>query len=183
MTLRTTLRAATRQDHDRVDQLGGAFDLARQDDYQAFLLAHAAVLPALELDLDAAPAQHLPPAWPQRRRSGALAADLALLGLSPPPSTITVTLEDRATRLGALYVLEGSRLGGAILRRRLLTSQPGAPDGYLAHGEGLGHWRSFVDWLDVQTVDAAETRAAIGGARQVFGAFALAFQGAPALVR
>ncbi|MDO8901848.1 MAG: biliverdin-producing heme oxygenase [Phenylobacterium sp.] len=178
MTLRTTLRAATRQDHDRVDQLGGAFDLTRSKDYQAFLQAHAAVLPGIEQALDAAPAEHLPPAWPQRRRAPALAADLAALGLASPPAASTVDLPDRATRLGALYVLEGSRLGGAILRRRLAEAQPTAPDAYLAHGQGLSLWRSFVEWLDEKSLDASQTEAAVHGARQVFGAFETAFRDA-----
>lgn len=177
MTLRNTLRAATRQDHERVDQLGGAFDLTRPSDYQAFLLAHAAVLPGVETALDSAPPDDLPPAWAQRRRTAALTADLAALGLSPPPQAAgPVTLPDRATRLGALYVLEGSRLGGAVLRRRLAAAQPEAPDAYLAHGAGQPFWRSFLDWLDSQAMKGPETDAAVDGARQVFKAFEIAFK-------
>jgi len=177
MTLRTTLRAATRQAHDRVDQLGGAFDLTSPSDYQAFLRAHAAVLPGVEAVLDSASPEDLPPAWAQRRRTAALAADLAALGLTPPSqAAIPLALPDRATRLGALYVLEGSRLGGAVLRRRLAASQPKAPDAYLAHGAGQPFWRSFLDWLDGQVVSEAQTEAAIDGARQVFRAFEMAFK-------
>ena len=184
MTLRTTLRAATRQDHDRVDLLGGAFDFARPSDYQAFLRAHAAVLPGVEAALDSAPLGDLPPSWMQRRRTAALAADLAALGLAPPPQAATpLSLPDHATRLGALYVLEGSRLGGAVLRRRLAASQPEAPDAYLAHGAGQPYWRSFLDWLDSQLLNGPETEAAIDGARQVFRAFEAAFRGESAPAR
>lgn len=178
MTLRTILRAATRQDHERVDQLGGAFDLTRSPHYHAFLRAHAAVLPGVEAALDSAPPDGLPPAWPERRRTAALTADLAALGLAPPPRAAPdLRLPDHATRLGALYVLEGSRLGGAVLRRRLAASQPGAPDAYLAHGVGQPFWRSFLDWLDSQVLNDSETEAAVDGARQVFGAFETAFRG------
>ncbi|MDP1875450.1 biliverdin-producing heme oxygenase [Phenylobacterium sp.] len=183
MTLRNTLRAATRQDHDRVDRLGAAFDLARPADYGAFLQAHAAVLPAFEASLDLAPPEDLPPDWPQRRRAQALAADLAALGLGPALAASQATLPTRPTRLGALYVLEGSRLGGAVLRRALSTAQPAAPDAYLAHGEGLLLWRSFLRWLDNQPLDAEETQAAILGARQVFSAFETAFEAVSAPVR
>ncbi|MDP3383316.1 MAG: biliverdin-producing heme oxygenase [Phenylobacterium sp.] len=183
MTLRTTLRAATRQDHDRVDLLGGAFDLTRPSDYQAFLTAHAKVLPGVEAALNSAPPEDLPPAWLERRRTAALSADLAALGLAPPPAATTLTLTDRATRLGALYVLEGSRLGGAVLRRRLASAQPGAPDAYLAHGAGRPFWRSFLDWLDSQVLNGPETEAAIDGARQVFRAFETAFRSQSAPVR
>jgi len=183
MTLRNTLRAATRQDHERVDQLGGAFDLTRPADYQAFLQAHAAVLPRVEDALSSAPPEDLPPAWPQRRRTAALAADLSALGLAAPATASPLTISDRATRLGALYVLEGSRLGGVVLRRRLAAAQPEAPDAYLAHGADQPFWRSFLDWLDSQTLDGPETEAAIAGARQVFGAFETAFKIEAAPVR
>jgi heme oxygenase len=183
MTLRTTLRAATRQDHDRVDQLGGAFDLTRPSDYQAFLTAHAAVLPGVESVLNSAPPEDLPPAWLERRRTAALSADLAALGLAPPPAASPLMLPDRATRLGALYVLEGSRLGGTVLRRRLASAQPGAPDAYLAHGADQPFWRSFLDWLDSQVLNGPETEAAIDGARQVFRAFETAFRSQSAPVR
>lgn len=177
MTLRATLRAATRQDHDRVDQLGGAFDFTNPSDYEAFLRAHAAVLPGVEAALDSAPAEDLPPAWAQRCRTAALTADLAALDLAPPPQAASpLALPDRATRLGALYVLEGSRLGGAVLRRRLAASQPQAPDAYLAHGAGQPFWRSFLHWLDGQVMSEAQTDAAVEGARQVFRAFEMAFK-------
>ncbi|MDO8409248.1 MAG: biliverdin-producing heme oxygenase [Phenylobacterium sp.] len=176
MNLRTTLRTATRQDHERVDQLGGGFDLAKPADYGAFLLGHAAVLPPLEAALDAAPPQDLPPGWPERRRAKALLADLAELGLTaPPPSPIAVPATS-AARVGALYVLEGSRLGGILLRRRLAQAQPGAPSAYLAHGDGQPLWRTFLEWLDSRALDPAETHAAIDGARGVFAAFEAGFR-------
>jgi len=183
MNLRTTLRAATRQDHDRVDQLGGAFDLAQPAGYGAFLLAHAAVLPPLEAALDTAPPQDLPPGWPQRRRAGALLDDLAQLGLEAPQPSNMPAPATAAARVGALYVLEGSRLGGILLRRRLAEAQPGAPSAYLAHGEGQPLWRTFLEWLDSRSLGPAETAAAIDGARGVFAAFEAGFKTAPALPR
>ncbi|MDP1617453.1 biliverdin-producing heme oxygenase [Phenylobacterium sp.] len=175
MTLRTTLRAATRQDHDRVDRLGGAFDLASPEGYGAFLLGHAAVLPPLEAALDAAPPQDLPPSWPERRRAGALLADLAELGFEAPAPALIPAPTNAAERVGALYVLEGSRLGGALLRRRLAEAQPAAPIAYLAHGQGEPLWRTFLEWLDSRDLDPAETAAAVDGARGVFAAFEAGF--------
>jgi heme oxygenase len=180
MTLRTTLRAATRQDHDRVDHLGGAFDLTEPAGYGAFLLAHAAVLPPLEAALDSAAPRDLPPGWLERRRTAALLADLAQLGLeAPQPSSIPAPAT-AAERVGALYVLEGSRLGGIILRRRLAKAQPGAPSAYLAHGEGEPLWRTFLEWLDSRALDPVQTLAAINGARGVFAAFEAGFKNAAA---
>jgi heme oxygenase len=176
MNLRTTLRAATRQDHDRVDRLGGAFDLADPAGYGAFLLAHAAVLPPLEAALDAAPPQDLPPYWPERRRTAALLSDLAELGLEAPDPSRIPAPATAAERVGALYVLEGSRLGGILLRRRLAEAQPGAPSAYLAHGEGAPLWRTFLEWLDSRALDPVQTHAAIDGARGVFEAFEVGFK-------
>lgn len=176
MNLRTTLRAATREDHDRVDQLGGGFDLAKPEGYGAFLLAHAAVLPPLEAALDAAPSQDLPADWPERRRAAALLADLAELGFAPPAPSPIAAPATAAERVGALYVLEGSRLGGTLLRRRLAEAQPGAPNAYLAHGEGAPLWRTFLEWLDSRALDPAQTRAAVDGARGAFAAFEAGFK-------
>ena len=171
--LRQILRVATTADHRVLDALGTKFDLASRSGYAAFLSAHASLIPALENLLDKGP---VPPRWPQRRRAGALAEDLAALGRTLPEPADVPDLASPAQRIGALYVLEGSRLGGAILLRHVTTAQPDAPVAFLDHRSGERCWATFVEWLDGLDCGSDEQRAAIEGARLTFAAFAAQFR-------
>ncbi|MCI9882950.1 biliverdin-producing heme oxygenase, partial [Methylobacterium goesingense] len=117
------LRSATGGDHDRVDAAYGDFDLAAPDSYRAFLHAHARARPAAEDALAAVPG--LPHFRP---RTPLLAADLGALDEAmPPPLPFALPAGDAAA-WGALYVVEGSRLGGIMLAR---TVPDGLPTAYL----------------------------------------------------
>jgi heme oxygenase len=89
-----------------------------------------------------------------RRRTGLLARDLRALGLdrreiaSLPACTPLMALPNRAAALGAMYVVEGSTLGGAIISRhvqRRLGLGPHTGCAYFgAYGKATGAmWRSF----------------------------------------
>ena len=138
------LRAATRAAHDMVDASFSRFDLADPDDYAGFLLAHARATAAVEAVL--VRDTTLPP-W--RPRLALLLDDLAGLGLAPPPPLAFDPGDEPAARLGALYVMEGSRLGGAVLARRVLT---GAPAAFLSARHDPGEWRGFLRTLDARGV-------------------------------
>lgn len=166
--LRAFLRHATMADHQEIDALGQDFDLSTPAGYGAFLMAHAAVLPGLE---DAVSHGPVPPDWPMRLRAQDLAADLSGMGLALPAQTAALDLPSAGMRIGALYVLEGSRLGGAVLRRRVQATQPGAPCAFLAHGAEARLWPSFVGWLDSVVLDEEELDKAAHGARSVFSVF------------
>ncbi len=161
-----------------MDRLAEGFDFARPAGYAAFLQGHAAALPALEHALEAGGVEDVLPDWPLRRRTDALRGDLAALGAAPPAAVDIGQLEGRAEMVGVLYVLEGSRLGGAVLRRRLMAVQPAAPAAYLSHGTGLPLWRSFLDWLSADPLAGADAAAALTAAREAFRAFEAGFQAA-----
>lgn len=161
------LRAATADDHDRVDRLFAPLNLAERGDYARFLAAQAAVLLPLEEWLDAHGAADLLADWPERRRADLLRADLDRLGEDlPAPEAVTLP-EVPAAMLGAAYVLEGSRLGGALLAREVGAD---LPKRFLA-GERSASWRGFVGELDRQLSTPAELAVAINSARAVFAAF------------
>lgn len=168
--LRETLRVATRDLHDLVDAAYARFDLTDRDDYGAFLSAHARVLPGVEAALDGAPVY---PAF--EPRSALLGLDLAALNISMPPLPALTKVQDDAARWGMLYVLEGSRLGGAMLARRIADGLPAA---YLGAVHDRGGWRAFQRALDAAGAaqDQAWTDRAVEAARQLFNAFALAAQ-------
>ena len=141
MSARAYLRAITRDAHDRVDAGFSAFDLTSIEGYADFLVAQAAAFLPVEAALDRAGAADVLPDWPQRRRSGALKSDLAALGRSVPDPVVPPVYADAASVWGGLYVLEGSRLGGAMLDR---VAGPGFPRSFLAPSAEKGHWRQFV---------------------------------------
>lgn len=168
-SLRLTLRAATRDAHERVDRGFARFDLARPDHYRAFLQAHARALLPLETALEEAGAQALLPDWFERRRAPALIADLQELGAGPsPPPAEPPRVGGAAQVWGVLYALEGARLGGRVLARTARGSHR-----YLAHGEGRRFWPEFLSALEASGADPA---GAAAGARLVFARFEAALE-------
>ena len=168
--IRQTLRDATMEDHDRVDALFSPHVLDNKEDYSAFLIAHARALGALE-----------PVARPAASRLPLLESDLAILDMGmPSPMALP---ENRAAhdadgyRWGLLYALEGSRLGGAMLSRRVSA---GLPKSYLSATHGKGEWIEFQTAMDVAGMDGGEgwLDAAVQGARAAFALFAGAAQAA-----
>jgi len=166
--LSALLRSATRGEHDKVDAAFGRFDLSCREDYGMFLSAHARVVPALEARL--APGE-LVPDW--TGRAGALARDLRALGLPQPEERGVDLLSGDMARWGALYVLEGSRLGGAFLARRVPEGWPAA---YLGAAHPPGQWRTLLAAIDAAAATAEQGAEAVRAARAVFAAFSSAAQ-------
>lgn len=162
------LRLATRADHDAVDAAFGALDLADAADHARFLLAHARALTPVERHLSTRP--DLPP-W--RSRSASLRADLAALGLAPPPPLPFAPPPHAAAGWGMLYVLEGSRLGNAVLLRAV---PPGMPNSFMQARHEPGEWRRLLAAIDARGVaeGPAWREAAIAGARTCFALYARA---------
>lgn len=78
--------------------------------------------------------------------------------------------------LGALYVIEGSALGGRVLAKgldRLLGSgEPAGRRFFEGHGSLTGtHWRDFVKRLDLIPAHPAARAAAVSAAVEVFSVF------------
>ncbi|UAJ12606.1 biliverdin-producing heme oxygenase [Glacieibacterium megasporae] len=156
------LRDATSSFHVNVDKEYSRFDLADKTGYGRFLLAQTQATGAAEacLVLD----QTLP-AW--RPRAPLLAEDLRLLGLTAP-RLLRFAPQDRDGWLwGVLYVLEGSRLGGAVLVKRLSADVPSA---FLSSRHRAGEWRTLVCSIDALGARQGQVwlDAAIEGARDCF---------------
>lgn len=133
------IRRETRICHDEVDRLYGQFDLTERGAYGDFLAAHARALFPVETWLS------LPGMMGGRPRSPALRADLAALGR---PLVVPAPIDwksGEAERWGAAYVVEGSRLGGALLKRGVPAEFPCE---YLSSIHPQGGWRAFTGRLD-----------------------------------
>ena len=162
------LREGTRDEHERLDALFATFALGDRDQYAAFLAAHAAALLPLEAALDAAAAERLVPDWAERRRGPAIRADLAELGAVVPTSVAVPALSGDAAILGAIYVVEGSRLGGRFLARAVA---PGLPKSYLDAPQAAGNWAKLLARIDPLLYDPGDLSVAIDAARAVFASF------------
>ena len=168
---RIALRDATAACHASVDQAYSHFDLSHRAGYGLFLRAHQACVGPLEAALDEAGATRLVPEWASQGRAHLLDADLADLGIDAggwQPMTVVRPLGAPAAMLGALYVLEGSRFGGAVLARRVAN---GLPTRYLAAPSNPGLWRALISALDRELRTPQTMAAAIGAASAVFRMF------------
>lgn len=173
MPVRGRLRAATLQAHARVDLRFSQYDLGRIEQYRPFLQAHDAVLPGCERVLRASGAERLIADWPCRVRADALAADLGTVGGTSVDGPALALLGPAAV-FGMVYVLEGSRLGGSVLARRVLAgADPRCRDAtrYLRHGEGLRLWPSFLAALEASAEVRDDPEAAVASAVATFGLF------------
>ncbi len=164
---RSLLRAATASAHERVDDAFGAFDLSDRDGYRAFLLAQAGPLLTTETAVDAFDPVALLPDWPERRRAPLIAADLADFDVSMPAPE-PLSLDSVEAALGAIYVLEGSRLGGALLARNVPMDLPGR---FIRCPAAPKRWRGLIEVLDRTLVTDDQREVAESAARAVFDLF------------
>lgn len=166
---RQALRAATAPAHDRVDAAFADFDLTDRESYARFLAAHADVVWALEAAL---PGGRVVDDWEERKRGALLREDLAHLR-HPGESwggdigAIPAFGTDHAVA-GALYVLEGSRLGGKFLARRLPA---GFPRAYLDADQRAEKWQQLLTVIDRLLCEPIALEAAIAAALATFTAF------------
>ena len=165
---RAALRAGTAADHERLDTLFGDFRLDDPNDYRAFLKAHAMALTAAEQALDAAGFADRLADWPRRKRGEAIAADLAAIGEPAPAPLPAPALDTPAAQWGAAYVIEGSRLGGALLARSVPDDQPKS---YLGSAQPPGSWRKFLENIDKALTLPQDIADATESARAMFGLF------------
>lgn len=133
--------------------------------------------------LEQALAGHLPALAPQRRaKAPALINDLQNLGLSArqidalPLCQALPRITGDAQALGVMYVLEGSTLGGQVLKRAMAerlaigTANGGA---FLdVYGPETGAlWRSFLRFLEHAALSPAEQEHAVQAAIDTFARF------------
>jgi heme oxygenase (biliverdin-IX-beta and delta-forming) len=177
-----SLRDGTAAAHDRVDAAFAGFDLTDRQSYAAFLRAHADVVWPLEASLAGA---QITPDWEDRKRGALLKEDIAFLPSPVRPQPVEGPLfasdkldgaptfdrlganGDLSAIAGALYVLEGSRLGGRFLARQLPA---GFPRAYLDSNQPPEKWRTLLDRIDA-VLGPAELGSALDAAHRVFAAF------------
>ena len=164
---RLRLREATAPDHERVDAAFSRFDLGTRAGYIKFLQAKAAAFLPVEQAIEDSDVAAILPDWPARRRSHLLTADLAALGAQADGCVAAPPLPTPSAVLGAVYVLEGSRLGGRLLARSVPAD---LPRGFIDSGDPA-LWRRLIDALDKALATEEHMDAATAAARAVFACF------------
>lgn len=170
----TLLRNATHATHIRLHGLAqfqaiadGRLDRAAYADLLRSLHAyHTAIA-------DAAVAGGLPHLSMSPHRRRLLEADLASLNASPSRKQLTWTAPSRDALYGALYVAEGSALGGRVIARQLDTLFGDAAEGrtfFRGVSDAGPRWRAFLGAL-AQACDEAAMPQLIGGAEASFALF------------
>jgi heme oxygenase len=163
------LKTATATAHVQVERRARVVERLQGAD-QGALVAGFYALHA-EVEAAAAPWLHDHPAlgFETRRRTPLLRKSLDGMGVAPPPVNAAVTAANPAQALGLMYVVEGSTLGGKVIRKALA-----AGGGSLAgmefldpYGDATGaQWRAFLAVLD--DIAQGDLDAAVDGALQGF---------------
>ena len=111
-----------------------------------------------------------------RNRRLMLEDDLACFGVTAPGDRATLPpMSDLAGLLGAMYVMEGSTLGGQIIARHVRTVLPLTEDHgsafFRGHGAQTGPlWKDFCEMLKDHVPDD-QTATVIASAKAMFATF------------
>jgi heme oxygenase len=172
------LRRETLAEHNAVEQsvplMDGKLDA---DTYVSYLLKlHGMIAAWEELAPPSAPAW-IRPLLAARKRGQLLILDLTWFGAdaSGEARPRLPEMRDAAGLLGAMYVMEGSTLGGQLIARhveRVLGLTAGQGNAYFrGHNERTGQlWKEFCDGLRTK-VPGSETDAVIAAAKAMFRVF------------
>jgi heme oxygenase (biliverdin-IX-beta and delta-forming) len=177
------LRRETVPDHNSVEQSVPLMDEGlTRDTYVSCLLKLHGIIAAWEEWAVANAPVWIQPFLAARRRAQLLRLDLTWFGAEDPDDERPTLpqMADAAGVLGAMYVMEGSTLGGQLIARhveRVLDLAPGQGDAYFrGHNERTGRlWKEFCDVLQTKVPDS-ETDAVISGAKAMFRVFGLWMQ-------
>lgn len=174
----SALRRETRLDHASVESSMPLMrpDLDR-DLYLDVLRRLFGIVRVWERTINTHLPARLAPLAEERNRLQFLEEDLRALGvtdLNLPQPTLP-HFENLAESLGAMYVMEGSRLGGQFIARHVESvldlSQGKGSQYFRGFGETTGRrWNEFSAALEREVPEAA-TADAIRGAKKMFAAF------------
>ncbi len=188
------LRDATRAEHDATESLMPLMSTGlTREIYVQVLGALSPLVQGWESWVDGVASGDLRGMLERRRRSHLLRADLEAMGVHGAETKrasadwhaiVTGEAEPSsrdpgkdgfgASLLGAVYVVEGSTLGGRFLARhveQVLGMAPGVGDSYFqGHGELTGEmWREVLE--KVRAIPDQDAGLTIAAAKRTFGAF------------
>lgn len=169
--MRSELRQATREAHDRLDLLASDLPLNSRASYAAFLQAQGRARLAAECAF-----RQTAPTHPGRPpiQSHLIRADLEQLGSRLPPVAMVLTFASSCEALGAAWVIAGSSLGNrAMLAQRAKAGLSGA-ERFLSDPRMPAYFKDILVALD-EPRHAQSQRDVLSGAHNCFNLFERAF--------
>ncbi|MES2750316.1 MAG: biliverdin-producing heme oxygenase [Pseudomonadota bacterium] len=174
--IRDIVSDATRTSHRRLDLALSWLDLGEPRYYAGFLRGQAEALFPIEAALENGGIENHIADWPLRARTPALERDISVMDVSCDPLPVP-EFKTTAEMLGAVYVLEASRMGARVMLARLAQHPDSTAmdaTAYLRHGFGKRFWPSFLSLLENHPAANADTASVVQGAETAFGMFELA---------
>ena len=177
MSLRQRLKAATQPYHDQTEQLSGPSARFTLDDYRTFLLTGWLFHSSLEKGLTAFLSSSLKKElrWAERLKTPRVAHDLHELGADPAASLapLPFPIGSVPQALGALYVAEGSTLGGMMMKKMWEADPAIGPYSSFqflgCYGAQTGaYWKSFIAVLENTVTEPADEAETIASAKITF---------------
>jgi heme oxygenase len=181
------LREATRPHHEHMEVVSQSPRLASGNlslaEYRQMLIQHYRFHAWAEPRL-AVLVQPVGLSYEERGKVRALQAELHDLGVDvaalAPISPAALSLDTLPQALGCMYVLEGSTLGGNVIRRTLAQQPEIAAHTsfqyFGCYGDALSQrWRAFCECVSIHLTEEAQQQAAIAAAQATFIAFAALF--------
>ncbi|RZK76910.1 MAG: heme oxygenase [Pedobacter sp.] len=148
-------------------------------DYAAFLKKFYTYFSQVEQVISPYITEQLLPDYADRRNSSYLKNDIEALGgtVNDIPKVAVPDVENTLQALGALYVMEGSIMGGRIIVQML--EKGGITKGvsfFSGYGAATGErWSLFTDVMNAQAKNDFDEKLAIDAANQTFSDFGKVF--------
>lgn len=149
-------------------------NISNAQDYASLLYCMYGYFAPMEARIEALSITPVPDAA-KRRKASRILKDLAALGCPAPQHTATKlpVLHNTVEALACLYVLEGSTLGGAVIKKMISGQCPAIPETAFSFFSGYGEhnrdmWLLFLHSLNTAITTDTDTRWAIDAANACF---------------
>ncbi|MFD1694006.1 biliverdin-producing heme oxygenase [Roseibium aestuarii] len=169
--IRFHLARETRALHDVVDQQAEFNDLHTAEGVAGLLRFFRKGFGRIETALERSGAEAVLPAFPERRRAALIDADLASGSSGEIPAEAAaedLVFLSPAEIWGALYVVEGSRLGARMMAR---ASDATRASRFLSESAECRYWPTFLAALSEADATLADRDGMVAGAHKAFRAF------------
>lgn len=171
------LKEETKNNHHQLEKVlvGKLKAIRSADEYAALIKLFYGYFGGLETKIESViDTTHLPDSA-DRRKTHALANDLTFLGAGVPARAegdALPVINNHLQAIGALYVIEGSTLGGKIISK-MMQQQLGMDGQGLSFFLGYGDrstqmWDTFKEMLDGQAQNPEQEAVVIAAANETF---------------
>ena len=172
------LREQTQAHHQALEKAIIPFikNIRSTDDYAALLLIFYTYFGGVELLIDEALDSESMSDYPQRRKAAALLNDLGVLNVTVQPladGNVLPEIKNNLQALGAMYVMEGSTLGGIHIRKMIGDRLPQLTADAFTFFNGYGNdtqemWQKFKMNVDAAATSRADEEIIIAAANDMF---------------